>query len=54
MEVKAPIIAMIECRTFCSHSRYRNIKPFLNVVLDFDQIHPILDIDIELYDAMVL
>ena len=30
-----------------AHSRYRNIEPFLNIVLNFDPFHPILDGDID-------
>ena len=35
------------CRAFHSLSRYRNIEPFLKIVLNFDPFHPILDSDID-------
>ena len=35
------------CITFFSLSRYRIIETFLNIVLNFDPIHPIIESDID-------
>jgi hypothetical protein len=47
VKAEASIIAMRALLNIHSHSRYRNIEPFLNIVLNFDAFHPILDSDID-------